>query len=358
VELFHYHYWTPDVEEVEKCYETLGFSVVTRIGKVDGEFQQFNPPMRWDDFRSKKPIFRIIEMRKGKVNVTFGYGKKPIFDHLGILVLQEEYDGMCIQAKKMGWAVEEDERRTFIYTPYQMKVELQLRRDVVEEREVYITNLHLVLPTQAAIQNMQNLLGEVKQIVYTLGVVTSVKQVYIEDTENYDLKDSNGLHIKSHQPIEIREITDDMRQEVKECMIKNWGDDLMVSRGYMHFLSKLHGFVAMAEHSIIGIVTYNIENGKCEVVSLDSFAEKQGIGTMLLGQVENMAKQSFCKEMWLITSNDNTHAMHFYQKRGYHMEAIYKGAINEARKLKPTIPYVNNQGIPIESEVEFKKKLS
>jgi ribosomal protein S18 acetylase RimI-like enzyme len=357
VELFHYHYWTPFVEETEKCYEALGFSVITRIGKVGGEFETFNPPLQWSNFRSKDILFRIIEMRKGRVNVTFGFGKTPTFDHIGILVSREEYDEVCMRAKTIGWKVEENERRTFIHTPYHLKIELQLRRDVIEDADVHIVKIDLVLPTLEAIRNMQNVLKGLKEVTYMLGEKTCLQQVQVKDTEYFEIEDDNGLLVTSQRSIEIQEITDEMRSTIKEFMIQNWGDDVMVSRGYMHILSELSGFIATMEHSIVGIVTYNMENTQCEIVSLDSWQERKGIGTMLLQYVEGAAKKLGCQEMWLITSNDNIHAMHFYQKRGYHMHAIYKGAINEARKLKPTIPYMNDEGILIESEVEFRKQL-
>ncbi|WP_188388694.1 GNAT family N-acetyltransferase [Priestia taiwanensis] len=157
--------------------------------------------------------------------------------------------------------------------------------------------------------------------------------------------------------VSIQEITYDMRPMIKEFMVQNWGDDLMVSQGHKHHLSELAGFVAMTEDSIIGIVTYNKENDRCEIVSLDSIKERKGIGTMLLQCVEGKMQEIGCYEMWLITSNDNTHAMHFYQKRGYHMHALHRGAIHEARKIKPTIPLVTKEGIQIESEIEFRKRL-
>ena len=74
--LFHYHFWTPFVEETEKFYVENGFVISQRIGRYEGEYQKFNPPLKWDDFREKNILFRIIEARKGTINITFGYRKK------------------------------------------------------------------------------------------------------------------------------------------------------------------------------------------------------------------------------------------------------------------------------------------
>lgn len=57
----------------------------------------------------------------------------------------------------------------------------------------------------------------------------------------------------------------------------------------------------------------------------------------------------------VITTNDNINAIKFYQKRGFDMIKIYHNAIEESRKLKPTIPLIGNYGIPIIHEIEFPK---
>lgn len=82
-------------------------------------------------FREKNILFRIIEARKGTVNITFGYGKKIRFDHIGYLVSMEEHNKICDNAKKMNWTIKVGERRTFITTPYEFKIELQVNNDVV-----------------------------------------------------------------------------------------------------------------------------------------------------------------------------------------------------------------------------------
>lgn len=49
MQLFHYHYWTPFVEETEQAYTSLGFEVKGRFAK-EGSFP---PPQTWDDFREE-----------------------------------------------------------------------------------------------------------------------------------------------------------------------------------------------------------------------------------------------------------------------------------------------------------------
>lgn len=147
MDLFHYHWWTGKVEEMEEFYEKYGFNVTLRVGRYKEKLEAFNPPLKWSDFGQKDITFRIIEMGKGQTNITFGYGKRDIFDHIGFLVNSAEYEQIIERANKMKWKVNEDERRTFVSTPWKAKIELQKRRDVVtEENHTSISQMEIHLP--------------------------------------------------------------------------------------------------------------------------------------------------------------------------------------------------------------------
>ncbi len=102
-----------------------------------------------------------------------------------------------------------------------------------------------------------------------------------------------------------------------------------------------------------GLITYIIENDNCEIVSLNSLIEGKGIGTRLVDAVKTIARENNCRRIWLIETNDNTHALHFYQKRGFRLKAIYPDAIEISRNLKTEIPLTGNDGIPIRDELEL-----
>lgn len=167
-----------------------------------------------------------------------------------------------------------------------------------------------------------------------------------------------GYDFGGENLIEIREINGELRKDVVAFIIKNWGSPIIVSRGRVHSADKLPGYVAIDDNmQIKGLITYHIDNNECEIVSLDSMVENMGIGSRLVEQVVRIAKEQGCKRVWLITTNDNTKAMRFYQKRGFNMKALYINAVQEARKIKPEIPLYGNDGIPILHEIEFEKKI-
>lgn len=151
----------------------------------------------------------------------------------------------------------------------------------------------------------------------------------------------------------IRRVDNSVRDRVVERISLEWGSTMIVSRGRVHRAEQLPGFVAMEGETIVGLVTYRISAGECEIVTLDSWAENKGIGSSLLDSVIQEARSRGCSRVWLITTNDNTAAMRFYQKRSFRMCALHVDAVMEARLLKPQIPLVGCDGIPIVHEIEF-----
>jgi len=101
------------------------------------------------------------------------------------------------------------------------------------------------------------------------------------------------------------------------------------------------------------LITYNIKVSQCEIVTLNSLVEKQGIGSGLIETVRKKASALGCKRLWLITTNDNIDAIKFYKKRGFKVAAIHKNAVNESRRLKPEIPLTGIDGVPICDEIEM-----
>jgi hypothetical protein len=47
------------------------------------------------------------------------------------------------------------------------------------------------------------------------------------------------------------------------------------------------------------------------------------------------------------------HALRFYQKQGFMIAALHRNAIAASRRLKPEIPEIGFDGIPIRDEIEL-----
>jgi len=151
-------------------------------------------------------------------------------------------------------------------------------------------------------------------------------------------------------------ITQAHKKEVIEFFQAHWGTTEMVISSGVYDCSRLEGIAFLDEsQKVVGLVTYIIRDHECEIISLDSTEEGKGIGTLLVQAVEEQARQHHCTVISLITTNDNLHALKFYQKRGYHLVEIFRNAVEHARALKPEIPLIGNDGIPIRDEIMMQK---
>jgi ribosomal protein S18 acetylase RimI-like enzyme len=156
----------------------------------------------------------------------------------------------------------------------------------------------------------------------------------------------------------VRTFEDSDREWASTLLRDRWGSPRIVSLGRVHQADELPGLVAELNGERLGLLTYNFELDECEVVSLDSLLEGQGVASELLFGIENRARRLGCKRLWLIATNDNTHAIDFYQQRGFTLRAIHPGSMAEARRLKTEIPTHNAAGTAIIDEWEFERWLS
>ena len=145
------------------------------------------------------------------------------------------------------------------------------------------------------------------------------------------------------------------RQWLFHLWRREWGGETMVSRGRAYRLEDVEAVIAVQGDAYVGAATFVMLEDECELLSLNSLVEGIGVGTLLLKAVEDAAKQAGVSRVTLITSNDNLKAMRFYQRRGYRFHAVHVGAIDEARKQKPSIPRVGLDGIPLHDEIEMQK---
>jgi ribosomal protein S18 acetylase RimI-like enzyme len=157
--------------------------------------------------------------------------------------------------------------------------------------------------------------------------------------------------------ISVRHISDTDKTWINRILTDRWGSPTIVTCGVLHTANELSGFIATDRNVPVGLLTYRFEAGACEVVSLDSLAEGRGIGSALLKSVEEVAREKKSNRIWLITTNDNLHALRFYQRRGYVLVAVHRNAIERSRQFKPQIPIIGKDGIPLRDEIELEKKL-
>jgi GNAT superfamily N-acetyltransferase len=152
---------------------------------------------------------------------------------------------------------------------------------------------------------------------------------------------------------QIRPLNNNDKTWVADLLKEWWAGPMIVTSGKAHYPDKYPGFIAEVAGKRAGLVTYNIIGKDCEIVTMNSLVEKMGIGSALIDAVKDVAKKAGCQLVWLITTNDNTHALRFYQKYGMELVAVHRNAVEKSRRLKPEIPLTGNDGIPLKDEIEL-----
>ncbi|UYZ14430.1 GNAT family N-acetyltransferase [Brevibacillus sp. WF146] len=133
--------------------------------------------------------------------------------------------------------------------------------------------------------------------------------------------------------IRVRALVESDRLWLGGFLREHWGSPHMVYGHGLQVFScdELPGFVAFCGEEPVGLVTYSVADGQLQVVSLDSVREGIGVGTALMLAVE---------------------------RRGYELVALHRNAVEQARRIKPQIPAVGSDGIPLRDEIELEKRLS
>jgi GNAT superfamily N-acetyltransferase len=110
---------------------------------------------------------------------------------------------------------------------------------------------------------------------------------------------------------------------------------------------------------LAGMLTYvpGPDWQQCEILTLHADDQWRGTGTALMEAVGQLARRQGCGRLWVITTNDNVDALRFYQRRGFCLVRVHRGAVDRSRaSLKPEIPTVGAYGIPLRDEIELERQ--
>jgi len=143
------------------------------------------------------------------------------------------------------------------------------------------------------------------------------------------------------------------RALVNAFLRERWFSTDMLIRGEVFDLTRADGFVSFTGGRITGLITYLVRGKTCEITSLDSLQENRGVGAALVEAVLREAANRGCSRVAVVTTNDNMRALRFYQKRGFDLKRLYRDSLAAARQIKPEIPQIGLDGIPLRHEIEL-----
>lgn len=159
--------------------------------------------------------------------------------------------------------------------------------------------------------------------------------------------------------IRVRQARDEDRAALTALHEREWGGPIVVVHDIRYDLRDLPALVAVDDGgAFAGALVYRVDTDGLEVVSLAASTPGTGAGSALLAAVEEAAAAAGADRIWLVTTNDNLGALRFYQRRGLRIVAVDTGAVDRARAVKPTIPHVGADGIPLHDELHLARHLT
>jgi len=154
----------------------------------------------------------------------------------------------------------------------------------------------------------------------------------------------------------VRPANESDQEKINKIISESWGSTIIVSTQKFD-ASKLPTLIVEDEGKLSGVCVYNISGGRLEIVAIKTLIHGKGYGKALISDCKRLAKEKALTSIFLITTNDNLDAMGFYQKQGLRMVKIYPDEMDEVRKIKPEIPLIGENGIPLKDEIEFEYKI-
>lgn len=146
---------------------------------------------------------------------------------------------------------------------------------------------------------------------------------------------------------------------IEQLLNERWGGEgRVVVHGETFDARTLPAMIAGEQE---GLATYQIRRANdrtfAELITLDAVRAGRGVGTALIEGLLSKLRVEGANVLRVTTTNDNLDAVRFYQRRGFQIIAVRPGAVDESRRIKPSIPAVGEYGIPIHDEIELERAI-
>lgn len=144
-----------------------------------------------------------------------------------------------------------------------------------------------------------------------------------------------------------------------EDFLARWSSLRVARLGRIEWPLDHPALVADDDDRLVGVLTYVLNGAQCELLTLHVDDRRRGVGSALVAEAKRVAAAANCTRLWVITTNDNLDALRFYQRRGFRLAALHRGAVDDSRlRLKPEIPLLGDLGIPLRDELELEQEIA
>lgn len=149
----------------------------------------------------------------------------------------------------------------------------------------------------------------------------------------------------------MREVDDEAG--VAALLDRAGNGSFLMMRGIVYEPAALRAVVAERDGALAGFAPYSLSGNIAFVAVMNNAFGDEDVARALLGTVEALSRRAGRSFLRAITSNDSIELFGIMQQLGYRIVAIWPNAMNLVREVKPRLPAVAENGIPIVDEIEL-----
>lgn len=145
------------------------------------------------------------------------------------------------------------------------------------------------------------------------------------------------------------------RAAVNAQICAHWTTPFIAYIDHLIDVSNPAGFVAVEDGVVTASITLRVFEDCLQVVTLVSDVEGRGVASALLVAAENEARRLGIAKVLLSVENSYLEQLGFYQRRGYVLYRLHLDVLRDLRRLKPSIPLTDGNGVPIRDQIDLVK---
>jgi ribosomal protein S18 acetylase RimI-like enzyme len=153
--------------------------------------------------------------------------------------------------------------------------------------------------------------------------------------------------------IEVRAARDDDAGWIVRAAREVLGSEYQVHSQRQFVVTDVDVLIAERSAERVGFLAWELRENTCEALAIACTRRGEGAGTALMEALHRLAAKRGCKRVKVVTTDANVGARRFYERLGYTVAAIRKGAVDECRlRYKPELPP------DMHDEIEYRRSIA
>lgn len=157
--------------------------------------------------------------------------------------------------------------------------------------------------------------------------------------------------------LDMRPLPD--KEAVHRLLMHRWNDDCIIFGGRAYTSRDFETIGAHdGEGTLVGIALWTMRGRVALLGAIDSFQPGSGAAGALLERVQQEARGRNAVSLRAVTTNDNVHALVYYQRKGFRLDTLFVGSVDAFRgRDNPNFRRIGFNGLPVRDTLELEMAL-